>query len=138
MFVRVYVRIRALFSVSSKMELLSLIKKSRLVHLCFAITFFTSGVLINCIQFCCYYSLKYVDKRLYRKINFYLCYSLYSCKFFLQFHTHRSIFKTNKVNLILSVTHDIYIGSQLKLVMTIRFQIQTFQFVYFMSPNFTN
>lgn len=61
-------------------ELVAMIKKSKLVHLCFAISFFTSGILINFMQAILFYGLKPFNKRLYRKIGYYLCYSYFSRK----------------------------------------------------------
>ncbi|XP_058799783.1 1-acyl-sn-glycerol-3-phosphate acyltransferase gamma-like [Phymastichus coffea] len=61
------------------MELLVvLLKRSRIVHLMFAITFFTSGLIINFFQCILYFGLRPFSKYLYRKINYYLCYSFYS------------------------------------------------------------
>lgn len=57
---------------------LAQLKKSRVVHLCFAIAFFTSGLTINAIQCLLFYLLKPFNKRLYRQIGYYLCYSFYS------------------------------------------------------------
>lgn len=59
-------------------EFLAMVKKSKIVHLCFAISFFTSGLIINVAQAVLFYSLKPLNKRLYRKINYYLCYSYFS------------------------------------------------------------
>lgn len=56
------------------------IKESKFVHLCFAISFFTSGLIINAIQCILFYGLKPFNKRLYRSIGYYLCYSFYSRK----------------------------------------------------------
>ncbi|XP_057318974.1 1-acyl-sn-glycerol-3-phosphate acyltransferase gamma-like [Microplitis mediator] len=53
-------------------------KKSTLVHLMFAITFFTSGLIINVLQCILYLGLKPFSKYYYRKINYYLCYSFYT------------------------------------------------------------
>ncbi|XP_053683813.1 1-acyl-sn-glycerol-3-phosphate acyltransferase delta-like [Sabethes cyaneus] len=61
----------------------SLIKQSTLVHLCFAISYFTSGLIINSVQCVLYFGLKPFNKRLYRKIGYYLCYSFYSQLVFL-------------------------------------------------------
>lgn len=59
----------------------AMIKQSTLVHLCFAISYFTSGLVINTVQCILYFGLKPFNKRLYRKIGYYLCYSFYSRKF---------------------------------------------------------
>lgn len=61
----------------------SMIKQSTLVHLCFAISYFTSGLVINTAQCVLYFGLKPFNKRLYRKIGYYLCYSFYSQLVFL-------------------------------------------------------
>lgn len=52
-------------------------KKSSVVHLMFAITFFTSGLIINLFQCILYIGLRPFSRYLYRKINYYLCYSFY-------------------------------------------------------------
>ncbi|KAF7281438.1 hypothetical protein GWI33_004764 [Rhynchophorus ferrugineus] len=57
---------------------LSTLKRSRTLHLCFAMTFFTSGIIVNLIQALFYFTLKPLNKRLYRQINWYLCYTIYS------------------------------------------------------------
>ncbi|CAB0045171.1 unnamed protein product [Trichogramma brassicae] len=57
---------------------LSYLKRSRIVHLLFAITFFTSGLIINLMQCILYFGLRPFSKYFYRKINYYLCYSFYS------------------------------------------------------------
>lgn len=62
--------------------ILSVLKKSRIVHLCFAISFFTSGLIINIAQFILYTCLKPFNKRLYRKLGYYLCYTFYSRKYY--------------------------------------------------------
>lgn len=59
------------------------LKKLRLVHLCIAITFFTSGIIINIIQLVLHLTLKPINKRAFRKIMYYLCYSLYSQLIFI-------------------------------------------------------
>ncbi|XP_029178967.1 1-acyl-sn-glycerol-3-phosphate acyltransferase gamma-like [Nylanderia fulva] len=52
-------------------------KQSSVIHLMFAITFFTSGLIINFFQCILYFGLRPFSKYLYRKINYYLCYSFY-------------------------------------------------------------
>ncbi|KAG8041743.1 hypothetical protein G9C98_007047 [Cotesia typhae] len=59
------------------MGVLESLKKSSFVHLLFAITFFTSGIIINILQSILYLGLKPFSKHYYRKINYYLCYSFY-------------------------------------------------------------
>lgn len=74
------------------MSVTSQIKRSNIVHLCLAITFFTSGLIINVIQCVLFYGLKPFNKRLYRKIGYYLCYSLNSreyCNFFPEFRNNK-------------------------------------------------
>lgn len=66
------------------MDFLVQLKKSTVVHLCLAISFFTSGLIINIIQCVLFYGLKPFNKRLYRQIGYYLCYSFYSRKYFLK------------------------------------------------------
>lgn len=53
------------------------IKQWLVVHLLFAITFFTSGLIINFFQCILYLGLRPFSKYFYRKINYYLCYSFY-------------------------------------------------------------
>lgn len=56
---------------------LRVLTKSRLLHLCIAISYFTSGLIINFAQLLLHLFLKPFNKRLYRSLNFYLCYSFY-------------------------------------------------------------
>ncbi|KZC11257.1 PREDICTED: 1-acyl-sn-glycerol-3-phosphate acyltransferase gamma-like [Dufourea novaeangliae] len=63
--------------------MLSALKQSTVIHLMFAITFFTSGLIINFFQCLLYLGLRPFSKYLYRKINYYLCYSFYSQLVFL-------------------------------------------------------
>ncbi|XP_033321426.2 1-acyl-sn-glycerol-3-phosphate acyltransferase gamma [Megalopta genalis] len=60
------------------MEMLSILKQSTVIHLMFAITFFTSGLIINFFQCILYFGLRPFSKYFYRKINYYLCYTFYS------------------------------------------------------------
>lgn len=53
-------------------------KKLRLIHLCIAITFFTSGLIINVLQLILHLVLKPINKKLFRHAMYYMCYSLYS------------------------------------------------------------
>ncbi|CAH1369228.1 unnamed protein product [Tenebrio molitor] len=62
---------------------LSKLKRSRLIHLCFAITFFSSGVIVNLIQCLFYLTLRPFNRRLYRKLNWYFCFTIYSQLVFL-------------------------------------------------------
>ncbi|XP_011161524.1 1-acyl-sn-glycerol-3-phosphate acyltransferase gamma [Solenopsis invicta] len=59
------------------MGVLAFVKQWLVVHLLFAITFFTSGLIINFFQCILYFGLRPFSKYLYRKINYYLCYSFY-------------------------------------------------------------
>ncbi|EFN64501.1 1-acyl-sn-glycerol-3-phosphate acyltransferase gamma [Camponotus floridanus] len=59
------------------MGVLASLKQSSVIHLMFAITFFTSGLIINFFQCILYFGLRPFSKYLYRKINYYLCYSFY-------------------------------------------------------------
>ncbi|CAG9560587.1 unnamed protein product [Danaus chrysippus] len=56
---------------------LNILKQSTIVHLCFAISYFTSGILLSFIQAALFFGLKPFNKRLFRKINYYLSYSFY-------------------------------------------------------------
>lgn len=64
------------------MGLIALLKQSRFSHLLLAITFLTSGVILNLIQCTLYYLVRPVNKYLFRKINYYVNYSLYCRKYF--------------------------------------------------------
>lgn len=68
---------------------LSKIKESNLIHLCFAITFFTSGLIINFVQCILYIFLRPFNKYIYRKINYYLCASFYARKYVLIFNIEK-------------------------------------------------
>lgn len=57
---------------------MSILKQSTVIHLMFAITFFTSGLIINFFQCLLYFGLRPFSRYFYRKINYYLCYSFYS------------------------------------------------------------
>ncbi|XP_011055419.1 PREDICTED: 1-acyl-sn-glycerol-3-phosphate acyltransferase gamma-like [Acromyrmex echinatior] len=59
------------------MRVLAFVKQWLVIHLLFAITFFTSGLIINFFQCILYLGLKPFSKYFYRKINYYLCYSFY-------------------------------------------------------------
>ncbi|XP_046665471.1 1-acyl-sn-glycerol-3-phosphate acyltransferase gamma-like [Homalodisca vitripennis] len=59
-------------------NILMYVKKSPISHLLMIVTFFVSGVIINLVQFLLYYGLRPASKYWYRKINYYLAYSLYS------------------------------------------------------------
>lgn len=63
------------------MELLNVLKNSHIITICLGILFFTSGLIINTIQAILFYGLKPFNKRLYRRIGYYLCYSFYSRKY---------------------------------------------------------
>lgn len=65
------------------MDILGLLRKSNTGHLCFAIAFFTSGLIISIIQGVLYYGLKPFNKDLYRRIGYYLCYSLFAQMIFI-------------------------------------------------------
>lgn len=67
----------------SNMGVLKAIKCSSLVHLMLAITFFTSGLIINLFQCILYFGLRPFSKYLFRKISYYLCYSFYCQLVFL-------------------------------------------------------
>ncbi|XP_003488699.1 1-acyl-sn-glycerol-3-phosphate acyltransferase gamma [Bombus impatiens] len=59
------------------MGLLSVLKQSNVIYVIFGITFLTSGLIINFFQCLLYFGLRPFSIYLYRKINCYLCYSLY-------------------------------------------------------------
>ncbi|XP_012526817.1 1-acyl-sn-glycerol-3-phosphate acyltransferase gamma isoform X1 [Monomorium pharaonis] len=59
------------------MGVFAFVKQWLVIHLLFAITFFTSGLIINFFQCILYFGLRPFSKYLYRKINYYLCYSFY-------------------------------------------------------------
>uniref|UniRef100_V9IAL4 Lysophosphatidic acid acyltransferase / lysophosphatidylinositol acyltransferase n=1 Tax=Apis cerana TaxID=7461 RepID=V9IAL4_APICE len=62
------------------MGLLSVLKQSTVIHLIFAITFFTTGLITNFFQCLLYFGLRPFSRYCYRKINYYFCYSFYSRK----------------------------------------------------------
>lgn len=64
-------------------SILTHIKKSPVSHLLMTITFFISGIILNIMQGSLYYFLRPFCKYAYRKLNYYLCYSLYSQLVFL-------------------------------------------------------
>lgn len=64
-----------------KMVNLRVLKQSTIVHLCFTISYFISGIILNFIQGILYIGLRPLNKSLYRKINYYLSYSFYSRKY---------------------------------------------------------
>lgn len=55
-------------------------KRSRVVHLFFAVAFFTSGLIINFLQFLAFITVKPFSKRMYRTLMYYICYMLNSRK----------------------------------------------------------
>lgn len=58
-------------------SLLNAIKSSSIVHLCFAISYFTSGLMINLMQCILFICIKPFNKRLFRTLLYYLCYSFH-------------------------------------------------------------
>ncbi|XP_011196059.1 1-acyl-sn-glycerol-3-phosphate acyltransferase gamma [Zeugodacus cucurbitae] len=54
------------------------LKKLTIVHLGIAVTFFISGLVINLVQLILHLTLKPFNVVLFRRIMYYLCYSLYS------------------------------------------------------------
>lgn len=62
---------------------LEAVKSSMLIHLCFAISYFTSGLTINILQALMFISVKPFSKRLYRKWIYYLCYSFHCRELFI-------------------------------------------------------
>ncbi|EEB20072.1 1-acyl-sn-glycerol-3-phosphate acyltransferase delta, putative [Pediculus humanus corporis] len=65
------------------MDLKDVFHWTKIVYLAFGIVFLTSGILINIVQFFLYVTINRFDKRLFRKINYYLNYSLFSQIVFL-------------------------------------------------------
>ncbi|XP_037906564.1 1-acyl-sn-glycerol-3-phosphate acyltransferase gamma-like [Hermetia illucens] len=59
------------------MDILTLIKKSKIIVLCVAISYFTSGLIINFFQLLLHLFVKPWSKWLYRRLMYYLCYSFY-------------------------------------------------------------
>lgn len=62
-------------------EPLRLFKRSRIVHLFFAVAFFTSGLIINFLQFLAFITVKPFSKTMYRTLMYYICYFLNSRKY---------------------------------------------------------
>ncbi|KAK6641839.1 hypothetical protein RUM44_013557 [Polyplax serrata] len=60
------------------MDIRKVLNGTKVTYLAYAIVFLVSGLLINCVQFALYYTLNVVNKRLFRKVNYYLNYSLFS------------------------------------------------------------
>lgn len=60
------------------MDIVKKLKESTFMVLCLAITFFTSGIIINIFQFVLYLTVRPFSKKWFRKINWYLDYSLFS------------------------------------------------------------
>lgn len=60
--------------------LLAKVKSSILIHLCFAISYFTSGLIINLLQCTLFLLVKPFNKRMYRTLLYYLCYSFHCRK----------------------------------------------------------
>nr|CAD7597029.1 unnamed protein product [Timema genevievae] len=64
-------------------NLVARVKQSSIPHLLLAITFFVSGLIINIIQCLLYFGVRPFSRYLFRKINYYLSYSMYSQVVFL-------------------------------------------------------
>ncbi|XP_014242714.1 1-acyl-sn-glycerol-3-phosphate acyltransferase gamma-like [Cimex lectularius] len=101
-------------------SLLEHIKRSPVAHLLMTITFFTSAIILNILQGILYYFLRPFWKYAYRKLNYYLCYSLYSQLVFMAewwsgsdivVYTDKEVFKKyfgkEHAFLILNHTYDI-------------------------------
>ncbi|XP_037933044.1 1-acyl-sn-glycerol-3-phosphate acyltransferase delta-like [Teleopsis dalmanni] len=58
--------------------IVKVLRKTRIMNMVIPITFFTSGLFINLAQLLLTLFIKPINKRLCRKIMYYLCYSLYS------------------------------------------------------------
>lgn len=63
---------------TNKMINLNVLKQSSIIQLFFAISYFSSGIILCMVQAILYFGLKPFNKTLYRKINYYLSYSFYS------------------------------------------------------------
>lgn len=59
---------------------LEVLEKSYLFRAFVAGSFFLSGLLVNFVQAVLFNTLAYVDIRLYRKINYYLTYTIWARK----------------------------------------------------------
>ncbi|XP_067643838.1 1-acyl-sn-glycerol-3-phosphate acyltransferase gamma-like [Eurosta solidaginis] len=71
------------------MSFVAELKKLRLIHLCVAVTFFISGLVINIIQLILHLGLKPYNVVLFRRLMYYLCYSL-NCQilFFAEWYSN--------------------------------------------------
>lgn len=69
------------------------LKQWTFFHLCITATFLISGFIISLIQGFLYFFLRILNKNLYRRINYYIFYSIYSCKFHTVFNFKLLIFK---------------------------------------------
>lgn len=65
------------------MDLFAQVKKSTLIHALFAISFFVSGLLINLAQLVIFIFVKPFNKRLFRQLLYYLCFSFHSQLLFM-------------------------------------------------------
>lgn len=61
-------------------DFLRAFKRSRIVHLLFAVEFFTSGLIINFLAFLAFITVKPFSKRMYRTLMYYICFFLNSRK----------------------------------------------------------
>lgn len=59
-------------------DFLKAFKRSRIIHLMFAVEFFTSGLIINLLAFLAFITVKPFSKRMYRTLMYYICYFLNS------------------------------------------------------------
>jgi len=93
------------------------LKQLRLIHLCIALTFFTSGLCINFIQLLMHVFIKPIDKRLFRKLMYYACYSLYS-RDYIPTELKKTIYNNKQYNLSeLIFVSDWYAGSKMTVYM---------------------
>lgn len=62
-------------------EFVRTFKRLRIVHLFFAAAFFTSGLIINLLQFLAFITVKPFSKKMYRTLMYYICFYLNSRKY---------------------------------------------------------
>ncbi|CAG2102137.1 unnamed protein product [Medioppia subpectinata] len=59
-------------------KMLQHLRKVKTLRVLFSLSFFISGIIINLIQFSLYLTIRCYDRKLYRRINYYLIYTLES------------------------------------------------------------
>ncbi|XP_054161426.1 1-acyl-sn-glycerol-3-phosphate acyltransferase delta-like [Oppia nitens] len=58
--------------------MLDQLHKSKTLRVLFMLSFFISGLIINFVQFSLYITVRYFDRKLYRRLNYYLVYTMSS------------------------------------------------------------